>query len=995
MQYLLIIFVISVLSSQPIRSELAQTTPVLLSDPQRSILSLSHGTNQDVRIGLEVFGDQITLLLSPNRNLLHHNYVYQHIDSDNKVASQNGLVIPCHYSGTVECVACHNSHASISTCGGQLRGLISYNDTDYYIEPLVGSSKGTHFVYTNVSPDNATQSELLVDSSEWLSKVADSHLRSVRAYALSNNHLFIETLVVLDETMLSHHGTQSDTYALTIMNIVSGLLARPSLGQSISLVVTRLVVSQTGTNTFTWNPSDPDSALSAFCQWQHDTNATNGFPSHDLALLLTRRSLCPPDTFCGVVGVANVAGLCSGTRSCLIVRDQGVMLAGTTVTHEIGHLLGLYHDENPARCGAYNIPPNSYIMTQVFTSTSNHFDWSECSRHSVLDFLSRGGDTCLQNEPTNQIQLSDVSLTADEQCRSSLGANSRAVPHLSTCAALTCSENVTGLRWQSLNTPMLDGTNCSINRIVQGKCRSGICVLRDTSDEPINGGWSQWLEWSHCSHTCDIGERHRERECVAPSPANGGDMCLGDIRQYATCFLSKCATSAPTRRDTACGRVAYEYPGTWTALSDNYRVSDPCGLFCRNENGHLATISSVADGTECHAKTPQSAMCILGNCVEVDCRGELAGGARLDTCGVCGGDDTSCHVVKGIIQVYLPSFNLHKLVSFPQEARDLTILNLTPHPFVYLALTQSSNTRLFRPINSQIINGVAWRCATFSNGSDSCSASGPIYDSLDLKVFGGPTQVALYYSYIMPPDESYVWRPESICSTCNATCGSAYRNCVAECVDETGISASSHLCDSATKPLDTSIPCEGLPDCPKYIWAPSGWSSCSATCGRGVKTRTTPCLIQTELYFQPTDQSNCVAGEQPIRSLPCFTPCLSVAPTTHAPIRTRYAGGWVADRWEKCHSCAQYSQLQVECRIDGQLVDQSNCDPITKPAAQQRECPQECTEWQARPWTSCDTNCRQHRIVRCLKNGMKVRPSVCRNAKMIKPKKSQKCSDCQ
>ena len=255
--------------------------------------------------------------------------------------------------------------------------------------------------------------------------------------------------------------------------------------------------------------------------------------------------------------------------------------------------------------------------------------------------------------------------------------------------------------------------------------------------------------------------------------------------------------------------------------------------------------------------------------------------------------------------------------------------------------------------------------------------------------------MALYYSYIMPPDETHVWRPESTCSTCNATCGNAARSCVAECVDVSGTPVSSHLCDPATKPLDTSIPCEGLPDCPKYVWAPSGWSACSATCGRGVKSRTTPCFIQTEFYFQPTDGSNCVAGERPISSLPCFTPCPTEPATTRPPAQSRFAGGWVAEEWEMCRNCVEFSQLQIECRIDGQRVDQSNCDPQSKPSSQQRECPQECIRWEARAWTDCDTNCRQHRIVRCQKNGQKVRQTVCRNAKVLKPKKSQKCSDCQ
>ncbi|KAI6656691.1 A disintegrin and metalloproteinase with thrombospondin motifs 6 [Oopsacas minuta] len=962
-------------------------------------MSLSEGTHYDIDISLEVLGDHVILHLTPNLNLQHNNYVYQHLDDNNNIQSQNGFVIPCHYTGTVECIACHNSHTFVSTCNGHLRGLISINNTDYYIEPLIGSTDETHFVYTNVSPDNSTQSELLIDKSKWLSEVADSHLRSVRSYAARNKKLSVETLVVLDETILSHHGSLSQSYALTVMNIVSGLLARPSLGQAITLVVTRLIVSQSGTNTFIWNSADPDTSLSTFCGWQHQINGTETNPSHDLAVLLTRHSLCRPDTHCSVIGVANIGGLCSGTHSCLIVKDEGVMLAGTTVTHEIGHLFGLYHDENPHECGAYNIRPSSYIMTEVFTHASNHFTWSECSKHSIVDFLSRGGDTCLLNEPTNQIVLSELPLiTADQQCQSILGANSRVVASRTSCATLVCSDTPGGTTWQSLYVPMIDGTNCSIDRNTKGECQSGVCVLKGWEKEPINGEWSQWSEWSDCSHTCDLALQHRERKCGSPPPSNGGNMCLGDRRQYTTCKLSKCATSEPSRRDRSCERIMYQYPGTWRALSDNYNIGNPCKLFCQNSgSGQLAALPLVTDGTECHAFTPDRAMCVLGNCVAVDCNGELAGGARLDACGVCGGDGTTCHIVIGTIREYLPSFNLHNLISIPQEARDLTILNLTPRPYVYLAVTQSSATRLLRPINLQTINGVDWRSATLSNGSATFSVPGPISNSLELKVFGGPTQVALYYSYLLPPDEdTFTWRAESTCSDCNATCGNAVKYCVAECVDVNNNPVSPLLCDPATKPLDTFVPCPDLPDCPTYVWTSSGWSLCSATCGSGVKTRTTFCLAKTDQNFQLAKESNCVLGSRPLTSLSCYQPCVTPTPQQFEP--GVYLGVWVADEWGEClkTNCVapEPQHLQIECRVDGNLADQSDCDPLTKPAPQQRDCPQECIEWETRRWRVCDTNCRRQRIIRCLRNGQRVPSSVCNSAQLLKPKNSQRCKEC-
>lgn len=83
------------------------------------------------------------------------------------------------------------------------------------------------------------------------------------------------------------------------------------------------------------------------------------------------------------------------------------------------------------------------------------------------------------------------------------------------------------------------------------------CVKRAC---PVNGGWSHYSRWGHCSVTCGNGLQSRSRSCTSPPPSNGGRYCFGSAHQSQPCY------NAPCKVD-----------GKWGKWSDFGKCSAHCG----------------------------------------------------------------------------------------------------------------------------------------------------------------------------------------------------------------------------------------------------------------------------------------------------------------------------------------------------------------------------------------------------------------------------------
>ena len=58
---------------------------------------------------------------------------------------------------------------------------------------------------------------------------------------------------------------------------------------------------------------------------------------------------------------------------------------------------------------------------------------------------------------------------------------------------------------------------------------------------PVNGQWSEWEGFSHCTKSCGTGTQVKKRFCNNPAPSGGGKECLGPSSETRNCNTNTCA----------------------------------------------------------------------------------------------------------------------------------------------------------------------------------------------------------------------------------------------------------------------------------------------------------------------------------------------------------------------------------------------------------------------------------------------------------------------
>ncbi|KFQ55875.1 Disintegrin and metalloproteinase domain-containing protein 9, partial [Pelecanus crispus] len=343
------------------------------------------------------------LKLKKNKNLVSEDFtLYTYGENGKLEATQSKNKTHCYYHGTVEGIA--DSMLALSTCDG-LRGILYIGGKWYGMEPLNTSSTFEHVFYQLEDMQDIPFQCAVLNGS--LHHEMSVKKQSVKYAFLSNTVLpqksYVELFVVVDNNRfllkkLDPAAVQKETVEL--INYVDGMYR----ALNIQIVLVGLEI-WTHTNPISVMDGSAGDVLSRFVSWRQNDLLKRS--RNDVSHLIIGRS-----SYGGAIGMAFVGTVCSQVQggSISTLNHNNVLRHATVVAHELGHNLGMKHDDK--RC------PASYIMHSTDNGSSN---FSTCSADDFENLILSGGGNCLRNPPrTSNVYKEPVCgnnvIDNDEEC---------------------------------------------------------------------------------------------------------------------------------------------------------------------------------------------------------------------------------------------------------------------------------------------------------------------------------------------------------------------------------------------------------------------------------------------------------------------------------------------------------------------------------------------------------------------------------------------------
>uniref|UniRef100_A0A673M7I1 A disintegrin and metalloproteinase with thrombospondin motifs 2-like n=1 Tax=Sinocyclocheilus rhinocerous TaxID=307959 RepID=A0A673M7I1_9TELE len=830
-----------------------------------------------------VFGQEFHLCLRLNSRLVAPGAKVEWLEDDNQTHSEPLLPSDCLYVGYVTNV--QDTSVALSNCDG-LAGMIRAGQEEIFIEPLerggdmTGEEEGGpgrhHIVYrssdikkpvVNQPTDFHPRGQITFLTSARhgvLTRVLNINTRT-RRETYEDEIFNIEVLLGVDCSVVMFHGREHiQKYLLTLMNIVNEIYQDSSLGAHINVVLVRIMMLCSSKSMGLIELGKASQSLENVCRWAflQQKEDKNDAEYHDHAIFLTRQEFGPT----GMQGYAPVTGMCHPVRSCTLNHEDGFSSA-FVVAHETGHVLGMEHDGQANECGD-EVPMGS-IMAPLVQAAFHRFHWSRCSQQELRRYLNTYD--CLRDEPFDHEwptlpQLPGLHYSMNDQCRFDFGMGYMMCTAYSTydpCKQLWCSHPENPFFCKTKKGPPIDGTKCATGK----HCFKGHCIKLTPDILRQDGHWGQWTKFGSCSRTCGGGVWFRTRECNNPIPANGGRTCYGNNYEFQLCNMEECAKALADFREEQCimWNPHFEHEGTkhhWLPY-EHPEPEERCQLYCQSkETGDVVSMKRmVHDGTHCSYKDPYS-VCVRGECEKVGCDNVIASELEDDKCGVCGGDNSTCKIVKGNFTRSTRKPGFLKILEIPRGASHIQIREFKGTPHI-LAVKNQATDHIFLndegdfPESRTVIEkGVAWEY-TNNDDMETVQTTGPLkYGVLIMVQSQSISKVTLSYKYILPEDplssmENTLPQDDTIYfewalrkwSHCSKPCGGGKQYTRFGCRRKSdGKMVHRTLCANIPKPRAISRACNQK-ECSEPIWVTGEWEECSKSCGKtGSQTRPVRCV---------------------------------------------------------------------------------------------------------------------------------------------------------
>ena len=214
----------------------------------------------------------------------------------------------------------------------------------------------------------------------------------------------------------------------------------------------------------------------------------------------------------GVVGRAELESICDEKiKSVSVIKwKESISRTSVTVAHEIGHVLGMWHDfgsgnkETPReKCAIKD--DGKYVMNYGKVRGQ----WSDCTNEDFKIYYQR----VYHNSPTG--------FCLEEAEKPSTGASKVSCGSHSAISCAACPQGH-GSGW--------------CNGDCEWNTRSSSCQEKSNRATCV---WGAWSSWSTCSASCGGGSQSATRRVIQQA-TGGEEECRGEPEKIQKCWMTDC-----------------------------------------------------------------------------------------------------------------------------------------------------------------------------------------------------------------------------------------------------------------------------------------------------------------------------------------------------------------------------------------------------------------------------------------------------------------------